>query len=47
VDADDLKAANAFIAERSPRKCIVVCNEDRPRQHKQITLLPWREFLIG
>ena len=45
VDASDLKAIKAFAAERSPRECIVVCNEDRPRQHEQITLLPWREFL--
>jgi predicted AAA+ superfamily ATPase len=45
VDASDLKAVKAFVAERSPRKCIVVCNEDHPRQHDQITLLPWREFL--
>jgi predicted AAA+ superfamily ATPase len=45
VDGNDLKAVKAFVAEQSPRQCIVVCNEDRPRQHEHITLLPWREFL--
>jgi predicted AAA+ superfamily ATPase len=45
VDSSELKAIRAFAAERSPRKCIVVCNETRPRQHDNITLLPWRDFL--
>lgn len=45
VDRADLKALRAFAAERSPRKCIVVCNETHPRQHDNITILPWREFL--
>lgn len=45
VDRGDLKAIRAFAAERSPRKCIVVSNELSPRQHENITLLPWRDFL--
>lgn len=45
VDAGDLRAIKAFSEERSPRKAIVVCNEDRPRQHGNISILPWRVFL--
>lgn len=45
VDRGDLGSIRAFASERSPRKCIVVCNEPSPRQHENITLLPWREFL--
>ena len=45
VDRGDLKAIRAFAAERPSCKCIVVCNETSPRQHENITLLPWRNFL--
>jgi predicted AAA+ superfamily ATPase len=45
VDRADVKAIRAFASESSPRKCIVVCNEARARQHENIIILPWREFL--
>jgi len=45
VDRGDLGSMRAFASERAPRKCIVVCNEPSPRQHGNITLLPWRDFL--
>lgn len=45
VDRGDLNAIRAFAAERSPRKSIVVCNETTPRQHENITILPWQIFM--
>lgn len=45
VDGSDLKAIRAFAGEQAPKKCIVVCNEARPRQHENISILPWKDFL--
>ncbi len=45
VDGADLKAIRAFAGEQAPKKCIVVCNEARPRQHENISILPWKDFL--
>ena len=45
VDSSDLRSLRAFVEERRPRTAIVVCNEQRPRVHDSIDVLPWREFL--
>lgn len=45
VDRGDLNAIRAFAAERPSCKCIVVCNETTPRQHENITILPWQIFM--
>ena len=45
VDAADLRALKAFVAEYSPRLALVVCNEGAPRVHDRIHILPWRDFL--
>ena len=45
VDGRDLRALDAFRADYSPRKTIVVCNEKRARRHGEVQILPVGEFL--
>jgi predicted AAA+ superfamily ATPase len=45
VDAAELRPLEAFAEEHKPRLALLVCNESRPRQHGNVLLLPWREFL--
>jgi predicted AAA+ superfamily ATPase len=46
IDSSELKPIKAFIEEYKPRKAIVVCNEKSKRIVKDITIIPWKEFLI-
>ncbi|HBI23660.1 MAG TPA: AAA family ATPase [Nitrospiraceae bacterium] len=45
VDARDLKGLLAFIDIYSPKRSIVVCNEQEKRVYDKIEIIPWREFL--
>lgn len=41
----DLRPLATFIAEYSPRKAILVCNEREERVYKQILIMPYGKFL--
>jgi len=45
VDTGDLKGLIAFMDTYSPKRSIVVCNEQEKRVHGKIEIIPWREFL--
>jgi predicted AAA+ superfamily ATPase len=45
VDSSDLRSLRAFIEDNRPRRAILVCNEQAPRQVEGIDVLPWGEFL--
>jgi predicted AAA+ superfamily ATPase len=45
VEKRDLRSLRAFIAEHSPRKALVVCNERRERIHGPIRIIPYKKFL--
>ena len=45
IEKRDLRPLIAFIEEYSPRKAVVVCNEREERVHRQIRILPYRNFL--
>lgn len=45
IDKRDLRPMLAFIEEYSPRKALVVCNEREERIHRQIRIMPYRNFL--
>ena len=45
VDTGDLKGLMAFMDTCSPKRSIVVCNEQEKRVHGKIEIIPWREFL--
>lgn len=45
VDAVELRALKVFIEEYKPRQAYVVCNERAERQHGNIRIIPWKNFL--
>lgn len=45
VDSTDLRPLKTFIQEYRPARAFVVCNENAPRMHENIRILPWRDFL--
>jgi predicted AAA+ superfamily ATPase len=45
VDTRDFKPLQAFIDTYSPRSAFIVCNETSRRIQRDITVIPWREFL--
>lgn len=45
VDTGHLKGLIAFMDTYSPKRSIVVCNEQEKRVHGKIEIIPWREFL--
>ena len=45
VDSSDLRSLRAFVKDNRPRRAILVCNEQAPRQVEGIDVLPWGEFL--
>lgn len=45
VDPREVRSLEAFIDEHSPRRGIVVCNEKMKRVLKNVTIVPWRDFL--
>ncbi len=45
VGGRDLSSLRAFIEEYSPRKALVVCNEQRERVLGPIRIMPYRQFL--
>ncbi len=45
VDNKDLRSLNAFMYEYSPRKALVVCNEQEERILGKIRVMPWGKFL--
>ena len=45
VDNRDIASIISFNEKYSPRRAIVVCNEEAPRRHRHIELLPYRLFL--
>jgi predicted AAA+ superfamily ATPase len=47
VDNSELRPLAAFIAEYSPKKAIVVCNEKEERVLGKIRIMPWRSFLAA
>jgi len=34
-----------IVVDEVQRLALLVCNESRPRQHGNVRVLPWREFL--
>jgi predicted AAA+ superfamily ATPase len=45
VHAGDLKPMAAFVEEFSPKRAIIVCNEQHARIVGEIEILPWSRFL--
>jgi predicted AAA+ superfamily ATPase len=45
VENKDLRPLNAFIETYSPRKALVVCNENEERIVGNLRILPWQKFL--
>jgi predicted AAA+ superfamily ATPase len=45
VDVRNLKGLYAFMDIYSPRRSIVICNEQEKRIHGKIEIMPWRDFL--
>lgn len=45
VDRSNLLPLKTFIRDYRPARAFVVCNESFPRQHGDIHILPWRDFL--
>ena len=45
LNKKDLNGLAAFTDEFSPKKSILVCNENQERLHGKIRILPWRKFL--
>ncbi|MFH1594131.1 MAG: AAA family ATPase [Candidatus Omnitrophota bacterium] len=45
VDKNDLSGLKAFMEGHSPKRSIMVCNENEKRIHDKIEILPWDYFL--
>jgi predicted AAA+ superfamily ATPase len=45
IDSTDMRPLKTFVQEYNPQKALLVCNEQRPRVHDNIHILPWRDFL--
>ena len=45
VDSSDLRSLRAVVKDNRPRRAILVCNEQAPRQVEGIDVLPWGEVL--
>ena len=45
IENRDVRPLTAFIEEYSPRVSVVVCNEREERIHRQIRIMPYRNFL--
>jgi len=45
IDGRDLKSLKVFIEECSPKRAILVCNEEEKRVRGKIEIMPWRDFL--
>ena len=45
VDTRDIRPLLTFVEEYSPRLALIVCNEKTRRVHREVTIIPWREFL--
>ena len=45
IENRDVRPLTAFIEEYSPRVSVVVCNEREERVHRQIRIMPYRNFL--
>jgi len=45
VDTRDFRSLKAFMGLYSPRKALIVCNENNERVHGEIRVMPWKKFL--